>query len=207
MVCLTTGISIQELLGWSSGVTHRQMLMLIAWEEEQWNIPNRTDHYLMMLACIQARANSKHPQSIQPKDFALKFEGKKKAKISKDEEAKHLEALKAQRRAMLGGAKRITVVDAEGNVIKPAELPPSRNVLGNNPLLITKAQHAERIRTGNAGNEANGGREGTQVTSTGGRTFTPKHRTGRGRIQQPNINESGGNRTDGGGSDCIVTRS
>lgn len=205
MVCLTTGMTIQELLGWSPGVTHRQMLMLIAWEEEQWNIPNRTDHYLMMLACIQARANSKTPQSIQPKDFALSF-SKKSTTISKDDAEKQLAYAKASRAAMLGGMKRLTIIDREGNIIKAPELPPRGSAGGMHPMLITKAEHAKRIRTGNTSYPPNSGRESTQVSSTGGRTFTPKHRKGRQRTEQKGVGGDTGDRSVSGNDRVIIIR-
>lgn len=32
------------------GITNRQYLMLIAWINEQWNKPSRSDHYVMQVA-------------------------------------------------------------------------------------------------------------------------------------------------------------
>lgn len=41
-----------DILKMTSILTHRQFLTLEAWIREQWNRPDRTDHYLMQLTAV-----------------------------------------------------------------------------------------------------------------------------------------------------------
>lgn len=54
--------------------THRQFLVWDAWLEEQWNRPDRNDHYLMQIAVTIQRLLSKNPRSIKLGNFKLSFE-------------------------------------------------------------------------------------------------------------------------------------
>ena len=46
---------------------------ILAWLQEQWNEPSRTDWYLMQVACEIVRGRVKKPRSIGLKDFKLPF--------------------------------------------------------------------------------------------------------------------------------------
>ena len=39
-----------EVMGWTGGLTHRQLRTWRFWEEDNWNRPDRTDHYIMLIA-------------------------------------------------------------------------------------------------------------------------------------------------------------
>lgn len=54
--------------------THRQFLGWDAWLEEQWNRPDRNDHYLMQIAVTIQRLLAKNPKSIKLSNFKLSFE-------------------------------------------------------------------------------------------------------------------------------------
>ena len=54
--------------------THRQYLVTVAWLEEQWQHPDRSDHYLMQIACEVRRVLASQPGKIMPSDFQIKFE-------------------------------------------------------------------------------------------------------------------------------------
>ena len=53
--------------------THREYLTWIAWLDEQWNKPSKTDSYLMQIAMEVDRVLSNNPNSIQMKHKLLKF--------------------------------------------------------------------------------------------------------------------------------------
>ena len=54
-------------------MTYRQYITWLLWEEEEWNQPSRSDHYLMQIACEVRRVLSGKPNLIQPHIFRLKF--------------------------------------------------------------------------------------------------------------------------------------
>lgn len=64
---------LHDLLGWPGPMTHRQFLAWQAWLDEQWDRPDRTDQYLMQIACEVARANAKHPDRLRLEHFRLRF--------------------------------------------------------------------------------------------------------------------------------------
>ena len=53
--------------------THREYLTWIAWLDEQWGKPSRSDNYLMQIAVEVQRVLSKSPNSIQLKHKLLRF--------------------------------------------------------------------------------------------------------------------------------------
>lgn len=57
--------------------SERQLSLWLAWMDLQWNRPDRTDHYLMMVACEIRRVLSKNPAAIKSGDFELRFESRK----------------------------------------------------------------------------------------------------------------------------------
>jgi hypothetical protein len=44
--------SLNSLMGWSGGITHRQFVVIRRWLHDEWEKPSRTDRYLMRLICI-----------------------------------------------------------------------------------------------------------------------------------------------------------
>jgi hypothetical protein len=67
-------------MGWEGPLTARQAQVWSAWFSRQMNQPDRTDHYLMQIALVVARSNSKRPRSIKMKDFELEFREKDRPK-------------------------------------------------------------------------------------------------------------------------------
>ena len=53
--------------------THREYLTRLAWIEEQWNFPSRSDQYLMQVAAEVRRVLSKKPDAVKLEHFKLKF--------------------------------------------------------------------------------------------------------------------------------------
>lgn len=66
-------------------MTHRQYVVWQAWLDMQWEIPSRSDHYLMRIAFEACRANQriKRPNKVKIDDFRVKFTRKDdKRKVS-----------------------------------------------------------------------------------------------------------------------------
>jgi ribosomal protein S19E (S16A) len=53
--------------------TERELKTWLAWLDMQWNTPERSDWYLMQVACEVKRVLMKNPQSVGVQDFRLKF--------------------------------------------------------------------------------------------------------------------------------------
>jgi hypothetical protein len=60
-------------MGWIGPVTHRQYLAWQEWLDEQWDCPDRTDHYLMSIAAEVRRGNAKNPRQVEVDHLRLKF--------------------------------------------------------------------------------------------------------------------------------------
>lgn len=82
-------------MGWSGPVTNRQFNTWTFWLGEQWNLPSRTDNYLMQIACEVRRVLSRRPRSIKMKDFKLEF-GDSKGKAKQQSLAYRTMAAKAK---------------------------------------------------------------------------------------------------------------
>lgn len=56
-------------------LTHREFLTWGEWFKQQWNEPNRSDHYLMQIACEIVRVNLKKgaAQKLKLSQFLLPF--------------------------------------------------------------------------------------------------------------------------------------
>lgn len=158
--CFEWKVTLNQLLGWSGPLTHRQAVMLEAWREAQWNHPDRHDYYVMMLAAIQARANSKSPQSIQPRHFKLVF-SRSNVKLSPEERKQRIAFSKGAWSGAAGGMKRMTRVDMlTGRVLQAAEIGPKvRPFQGK--------RRANSSGTGDSGNQDDPGPQGTQAAAPG----------------------------------------
>lgn len=126
--------NLNEILNWTTPITHRQVTASIEWTFLSLNYPDRNDFYQMMVACTVARSNSKTPQAIQPNQFRLNFGGDKP--ISRAERDKRALQVRDERIAARGGLDRYTIMDAQGNIVRPA-LKPMRGEsnVPKNPLL------------------------------------------------------------------------
>lgn len=90
--------NLQELM---ESMSHREYLTRLAWIEDNYNDPNRTDFYLMQIATEIRRVLHKHPKQVKINQFKLPFGKKKEQKWSTMEESKAawfgaLNALKKQ---------------------------------------------------------------------------------------------------------------
>lgn len=54
-------------------MTHREYRTWVAHLDQEWNEPDRTDHYLMKIAAEVARKFAKHPEQITPDTMRLRF--------------------------------------------------------------------------------------------------------------------------------------
>lgn len=52
----------------------------MAWLSEEWNRPDRHDHYLMLVATRVQQVLAKHPSKIKPEHNKLQFGPRKPAK-------------------------------------------------------------------------------------------------------------------------------
>jgi hypothetical protein len=72
--------------------TYREYLAWLDWLEDQWNVPNRSDNYLIQIAAeIRNVVNSfsKNSLPVKLKDFILNFKRPKPVKrLSKEEKSK-----------------------------------------------------------------------------------------------------------------------
>lgn len=60
-------------MGWSGPMTHRQFASWSVYLEEEWNRPDRTDHYLMQVGVEVRRVLSREPNSHKLDDMRLEF--------------------------------------------------------------------------------------------------------------------------------------
>jgi hypothetical protein len=73
-------------MGWRGPMTHRQFLAWQEWLLEDWNRPDKTDHYLMEVACEVRRVLSGNPRNIRLDHFRLKF-GESKPAMTREQAA------------------------------------------------------------------------------------------------------------------------
>jgi hypothetical protein len=48
--------------------------MAVDWVAAEWNVPSRTDHYLMQIACEVTRGRIKNPRDVQNEDYRIRFQ-------------------------------------------------------------------------------------------------------------------------------------
>lgn len=53
--------------------TERELRVWLAWMALQWDSPDRSDYYLMQVACEVRRVLSRDPRAISISDFKLQF--------------------------------------------------------------------------------------------------------------------------------------
>lgn len=98
-------------MGWPGPMTHRQFAAWQAWLAEQWNVPSRTDNYLISIAAEIRRGNVKDPARVKFEHLKLKFtlKGEGEKPITREQAAAWA---KARWVGMLGGDK-VRVVKAQ----------------------------------------------------------------------------------------------
>ncbi len=94
-------------MGWD-GPTHRQFEATVAWVDLQWNVPTRTDWYLMLIACEVRRVLAKAPGQIKVKQMLMKFEtgGSDNTQSVMERRRKMVELSKQQAIGLVGLASR-----------------------------------------------------------------------------------------------------
>lgn len=63
-----------DVLKMTSLLTHRQFLTWEAWLRNEWNRPNRTDHYLMQLTAVVSNLVSQQQSDLSKYKIKWKFE-------------------------------------------------------------------------------------------------------------------------------------
>lgn len=105
------------MLDWRGPLTHRQSVAWGEWFRIALNLPSRDNYYQMLIACQTARNQAKHPNSVQPQHFLLKFTPGD-VTVKKEERDKQIAMAKAHRAVWMGGVETMTVVDVHGNVLR-----------------------------------------------------------------------------------------
>ena len=75
------------LYEWMERISHREYLTRLAWLDEQWDKPDRTDHYLMQLCMVVRQILSKNPKAIKLEHHELKFTRKVRKVLTKEQQA------------------------------------------------------------------------------------------------------------------------
>lgn len=84
--------------------THREFLTRLAWLDEQWNRPARSDYYLMRVAQRVQQVLSRSPNSVGIDDQRVRFESEAAMRRASEDTAA------ATRRAKAGWAGLIRAV-------------------------------------------------------------------------------------------------
>jgi hypothetical protein len=66
-------------------MTYREYLTRLAWLEEQWNAPSRSDYYTMALITVVRQLLAKNPNSITIEKARLKFSSAKSIEQTREE--------------------------------------------------------------------------------------------------------------------------
>jgi hypothetical protein len=67
--------------------TEKELKVWLAWLDMQWDQPDRTDCYLMQVACEVRRVLARNPRAIHVKDFKLKFPRRARVSVMSKEHA------------------------------------------------------------------------------------------------------------------------
>jgi hypothetical protein len=88
----------------------------LCWATDEWNRPDRTDHYLMRVAVEVARSRVKHPERVTLEDMKLTW--------GKAEEADDWQSRKKMTVMLLGGPGKVRHVRSKTPVPRPNHKPP-----------------------------------------------------------------------------------
>jgi len=99
--------------------TEDEILAWFIWINQQYDVPNRSDYYLMQIAQQVARVLSKEPKRIKLSDFKLKFGLFEKQKNKKTIEEEKKKASKHMLGSLLGWLKTAP----KEKIVKPAKIP------------------------------------------------------------------------------------
>ena len=86
--------------------THREYVTWLAWLDEQWNQPDRTDHYLMQIAHCVRQQRAAHPEQLSLRDEKIMFEQRGQRPAKKLSREEWSQRAKATWRARLHGNKK-----------------------------------------------------------------------------------------------------
>ena len=87
-------------------LTYRQFLTWFEWLEMQWNLPTRTDHYLMQIALLLIQAHSADSSSVGLDTLKIKFSEAKKKTVTAEQRAQHMRNVLAVWVGRVGGQVR-----------------------------------------------------------------------------------------------------
>lgn len=84
-------------------MTHRQFLAWCNWMQDEWNRPDRSDHYQMQTALEVRRVLMDDKSSVQLNDMKVEFEHRKKItkEQQQNEDRKRVETSKSRWRGFL----------------------------------------------------------------------------------------------------------
>jgi hypothetical protein len=121
-------------MGWDGPVTHRQFLAWMSWMEEQWDMPTRTDYYLMQIDNSVKRVLSKRPSAIKLEHSKLVFrEKKKEVPLTKEQAASISKAKWVGMMTMPVQHNTVTKEEAESSgLLNPSEYEDHEQPLGKN---------------------------------------------------------------------------
>lgn len=122
------GKSLNEVMGLDGPMTHRQFLAWQYWMNLQQNVPDKTDHYLMQIACEVRRVLAKHPRQIKIEDFKLTFSNQANKHPKALTKEGKIEASKSMWLGMMNSD--INIIDKDGNVIGKIEQKKKDNKIG-----------------------------------------------------------------------------
>lgn len=103
-MCSHLGMTLGEYL---HRVPHREHLLWVAYLEEEWNTPSRTDHYLMRIASEIRRGNVRHPGKVKEEHFQIRFKRQVKKPVSPED-------VESSKRAWLGAVQGAGVQRPDG---------------------------------------------------------------------------------------------
>jgi hypothetical protein len=142
--------TLNELMGWGGPMTHRQFMAWQHWLLEQWNQPDRADHYAMGVSA-QIATTMGGAKNASPSDFKIKFDICSSSQEAEREEPVFLVDGKAF------GPRRLTKEDIEvmerKNLLArlAAVKPPDRSKMTQQEMsrqIDEVVKHNEKMREG-----------------------------------------------------------
>jgi hypothetical protein len=115
------GKHLHELMGWSGPMTHRQFVLWCHWLDYEYNLPSRTDYYLMQVACENRRTFSKHPDKIAIQNFRLTIGDSNNQQREATSREQRIEAMKQR---WMGRMTAPVTVIRDGKEEKDKYIPP-----------------------------------------------------------------------------------
>jgi hypothetical protein len=104
-------------MGWTPYLTHRQFRVWVAWKSLQWNMPSRSDEYLMQVAAECIRPHVKKPDALKREEFFIDFDREHKERQARKNMTPEQVSHEAKMRAIARVGKP-RVVDKDGRIIE-----------------------------------------------------------------------------------------